>query len=155
MSSRVQSLALLHGLWIRRCSELWCRSKMRLRSHVAVATCMRSQKAKKGKERKGNSVIGYFDFYLGGSLDPFFMTAAVSAHGNYDAWSMLSCLLGCPSTYKALFKAMRTALQTLSIEPQSPGPRHWRHTLPSSRTKHPPASQHHSLFMLPGHGSQL
>ena len=35
--SRVSSLALIHGLKIWRCRELWCRSKTRLRSLVAVA----------------------------------------------------------------------------------------------------------------------
>ena len=32
----VQSLASLSGLRIQRCYELWCRSKARLRSQVAV-----------------------------------------------------------------------------------------------------------------------
>ena len=31
-----QSLALLSGLGIRCCSELWCRLQMWLRSHIAV-----------------------------------------------------------------------------------------------------------------------
>ena len=34
---RVQSLALLSGLRVRCCHELWCRSQMLLRSGVAVA----------------------------------------------------------------------------------------------------------------------
>ena len=34
---RIQSLALLSGLRIWQCLELWCRSQMRLRSQVAVA----------------------------------------------------------------------------------------------------------------------
>ena len=34
---RVQSLALLNGLRIRHCHELWCRLQTRLRSHVSVA----------------------------------------------------------------------------------------------------------------------
>ena len=33
----VQSLASPGGLRIRRCCELWCRSQIRLGSHVAVA----------------------------------------------------------------------------------------------------------------------
>ena len=33
----VSSLALLSGLRIPRFGELWCRSQMRLRSHVVVA----------------------------------------------------------------------------------------------------------------------
>ena len=37
MRLRVQSLALLSGLRIQRCRELWCRSQMQLRSVVAVA----------------------------------------------------------------------------------------------------------------------
>ena len=37
MSMQVLSLALLSGLKIRRCCELWCRSQMQLRSGVAVA----------------------------------------------------------------------------------------------------------------------
>ena len=37
MRSQVQSLALLSGLRILHCHELWCRSQMRLRSHIAVA----------------------------------------------------------------------------------------------------------------------
>ena len=37
MRIHVQSLALLSGLRIQRCCELWCRSQMRLRSCVAVA----------------------------------------------------------------------------------------------------------------------
>ena len=37
MMLRVQSLALLSGLKIWRCHELWCRSQMQLGSCVAVA----------------------------------------------------------------------------------------------------------------------
>ena len=37
MRMRVQSLALLSGLRIQLCSELWCRSQMQLGSCVAVA----------------------------------------------------------------------------------------------------------------------
>ena len=37
MRMRVRSLALLSGLRIHRCPELWCRSKTWLRSRVAVA----------------------------------------------------------------------------------------------------------------------
>ena len=33
----VRSLALLSGLRIQRCLELWCRLQMQLRSHIAVA----------------------------------------------------------------------------------------------------------------------
>ena len=36
MRLQVQSLALLSGLRIWHCCELWCRSKMWLRSRVAV-----------------------------------------------------------------------------------------------------------------------
>ena len=35
--TQVQSLALLIGLRIWHCYELWCRSQTRLRSHIAVA----------------------------------------------------------------------------------------------------------------------
>ena len=37
MRLQVRSLALLGGLRIQHCRELWCRSQMRLRSCVAVA----------------------------------------------------------------------------------------------------------------------
>ena len=37
---QVRSLALLSGLRIRHCHELWCRSQMQLRSHVAVAVAL-------------------------------------------------------------------------------------------------------------------
>ena len=37
MALWVRSLALFSGLRIRRCCELWCRSKMRLGSGIAVA----------------------------------------------------------------------------------------------------------------------
>ena len=37
MRMRVQSLALLSGLRIQHCCELWCRSQMWLRSGIAVA----------------------------------------------------------------------------------------------------------------------
>ena len=37
LRTRVWSLASLSGLRIQHCRELWCRSKMWLRSHVAVA----------------------------------------------------------------------------------------------------------------------
>ena len=36
----VQSLISLRGLWIRRCSELWCRLQMWLRSGLAVAVAV-------------------------------------------------------------------------------------------------------------------
>ena len=39
MRTQVQSLALLSGLRVWRCHKLWCRSKMRLRSYIAVAVC--------------------------------------------------------------------------------------------------------------------
>ena len=41
MRLRVQSLALLSGLRIQHCHELWCRSQMWLRSRVAVAVARR------------------------------------------------------------------------------------------------------------------
>ena len=37
MRSRVRSLALLSGLRIHRCHELWCRLQTQLRSRIAVA----------------------------------------------------------------------------------------------------------------------
>ena len=37
MRMQVQSLALLRGLRIRHCHEMWSRSQTRLRSHIAVA----------------------------------------------------------------------------------------------------------------------
>ena len=37
MRLQVQSLALLSGLRIRRCRELWCRSQIQLGSRIAVA----------------------------------------------------------------------------------------------------------------------
>ena len=37
MRTLVQSLALLSGLRIRHCHELWCRSQMWLRCHIAEA----------------------------------------------------------------------------------------------------------------------
>ena len=37
MRMRVRSLALLSGLGIWHCHEVWCRSQMQLRSCVAVA----------------------------------------------------------------------------------------------------------------------
>ena len=40
MRLRVQSLALLSGLRIRCCCELWCRSQMWLGSRVAVAVAV-------------------------------------------------------------------------------------------------------------------
>ena len=40
MSLRVQSLASLSGLRIRRCHELWCRSQTWLRPGVAVAVAV-------------------------------------------------------------------------------------------------------------------
>ena len=40
MRMQVQSLALLGGLRIRHCSELWCRSQTQLISHVAVAVAI-------------------------------------------------------------------------------------------------------------------
>ena len=40
MRLRVRSLALLSGLRIQHCHELWCRSQMQLRSGVAVAVAV-------------------------------------------------------------------------------------------------------------------
>ena len=37
MKMQIQSLALLSGLRIWHCRQLWCRLQTRLRSHVAVA----------------------------------------------------------------------------------------------------------------------
>ena len=42
MSFQVQSLALLSGLRIWLCHELWCRSQMRLGSGIAVALAQAS-----------------------------------------------------------------------------------------------------------------
>ena len=41
MRFQVRSLALLSGSRIWHCFELWCRSKMRLRSDIAVAVVYR------------------------------------------------------------------------------------------------------------------
>ena len=40
MRTQVQPLTSLSGLRIRRCSELWCRSQMRLKSGIAVAVAL-------------------------------------------------------------------------------------------------------------------
>ena len=37
MNLQVQSLALLSGLSIQHCHELWCRAYTRLGTHIAVA----------------------------------------------------------------------------------------------------------------------
>ena len=42
MRTRVPSLALLSGLRIQHCCELWCRSQTRLRSCIAVAVAWAS-----------------------------------------------------------------------------------------------------------------
>ena len=42
MRTQVQSLALLRGLRIQHCYELWCRSQMQLRSDIAVAVAQAS-----------------------------------------------------------------------------------------------------------------
>ena len=43
MRTRVGSLALLSGLRIRGCGELWCRWQMWLRSHIAVRSACAMQ----------------------------------------------------------------------------------------------------------------
>ena len=43
MRTQVRSLALLRGLRIRRCPELWCRSQIQLGSCVAVAVARQPQ----------------------------------------------------------------------------------------------------------------
>ena len=40
MRTQVRSLALLSGLRLQRCRELWCRSHTWLGSHVAVAVAV-------------------------------------------------------------------------------------------------------------------
>ena len=39
-SYQVRSLALLNGLRIQRCCEMWCRSQRKLRSGIAVALAL-------------------------------------------------------------------------------------------------------------------
>ena len=75
----VWSLALLSGLRIRQCHELWCRSQMRLGAGVAVAGscssnstlslgtsiyCKCGPKKKKKKKRKRISGILFLAWYL-------------------------------------------------------------------------------------------
>ena len=61
MRTRVQSLALLNGLRIQRCCDLWCRlaavadSALSLGTSIAMGVALKRQKKKK-KEKK-NSVI--------------------------------------------------------------------------------------------------
>ena len=78
MRMLVRSLALLSGLRIWHCGELWCRSQTRLRSHIAVAAvqagsrgsdstpslgtskgrgCGPKNKKKKKKERRSHYTI--------------------------------------------------------------------------------------------------
>ena len=56
MRLRIQSLALLSGLRIRCCCELWCRSQMRLRSDVAVAVVQASSYSSDSTPSLGTSI---------------------------------------------------------------------------------------------------
>ena len=40
MRMQAQSVALLSGLRLQHCHELWCRSQTQLRSYVAVAVAL-------------------------------------------------------------------------------------------------------------------
>ena len=73
----VQSLASLHGLGIRTCPELWCRSQMWLESRVTVALAWAggyrsnwipslgpSIDSRKGKKSKKKSIILGLLLYL-------------------------------------------------------------------------------------------
>ena len=56
MKLQVQSVALLSGLKIQRCSELWCRSQMRLGSDVAVAVMQTSSCSSNWTPSLGTSI---------------------------------------------------------------------------------------------------
>ena len=56
MRLRVRSLALLSGLTIRRCYELWCRSQRRLGSRVAVALVQASSYSSDSTLSLGTSI---------------------------------------------------------------------------------------------------
>ena len=55
----VQSLALLSGLRIWGCCELWCRLQMRLGSHVAVAVAVASSYSSDSVPRLGTSYVSF------------------------------------------------------------------------------------------------
>ena len=95
MRLRVRSLALLSGLTIRRCRELWCRLKMWLGSSVAVAVvqassyssdstpslwtsiCCRSD-PKKTKERKKENIHLLIGRHICNSMSVFVATPSAS-----------------------------------------------------------------------------
>ena len=55
----VPSLALLSGLRIRRCHQLWYRSQMRLRSCVAVAVTEAGSCSSNSTSSLGASICGW------------------------------------------------------------------------------------------------
>ena len=57
MRTRVQSPALLSGLRIQHCRELWCRSQMQLGSGTAVAVVLASSCSSDLTPRLGTSIF--------------------------------------------------------------------------------------------------
>ena len=57
MRLRVQSLDSLSGLGIQRCSELWCRSQMWLRSSVAAAVAQAGSCRSNSTPSLGTSIL--------------------------------------------------------------------------------------------------
>ena len=56
MRMQVPSLALLSGLGIQRCPELWCRMQMRLGSGVAVAVVQAGSNSSDSAANLGTSI---------------------------------------------------------------------------------------------------
>ena len=54
--TQVQSLALLSGLGIQHCCKLWCRSKKRFRSGVAVAVAQAGSCSSNSSPSQGTSI---------------------------------------------------------------------------------------------------
>ena len=56
MRTQVRSLALISGLRIPCCHDLWCRSKMQLRSHAAVTVVQASSYSSNSTPSLGTSI---------------------------------------------------------------------------------------------------
>ena len=58
MRTQVQSLALLNGLRIQCCHDLWCRLQTQLKSHITVAVAQGQQLQLQFNHREGRSGVG-------------------------------------------------------------------------------------------------
>ena len=119
MRTWVQPLALLSGLKIQHCHELWCRSQTRLRSRVAVAVAEARNYSSNSTPSLGTSICGGSGLRNGKKKKKSFERCGYSGTLVYSWWEckMLQLL------WKTVWQLLKKLNIDLPCDPKIPLPK--------------------------------